>query len=265
MPGAALMAAMGALRSGAGLVEICVPLPAATAVSGRIPETLCSYFLPGDVTSLPDPSGFSAVVIGPGMGADIGTAKIVRYALEKWSLPLVVDADALNVMDKGMASILPTRGSVVLTPHPGELARLTGCSTELGKRFDSAAKLAVATDCPVLLKGKPSQVFLPAGGRILNPSGNNGMATGGSGDILSGLVAGLIAQGLSPSDAAPLGAFVHGLAGDIHASLNSRRAMLPSDVADTIGKAFTMIETGRDDSLLRLEGDWNGRLWNIKG
>jgi NAD(P)H-hydrate epimerase len=265
MPGAALLAALGALRSGAGLVEICVPLPAAAAVSGRIPETLCSYFLPGDVTSLPEPTGFSVAVAGPGLGNDIGTTKIVRYILENWQIPLVLDADALNVMDKGMADILPARQNVVLTPHPGELSRLTGCTTEIAKRFDAAAKLSLATSCPVLLKGKPSQVFFPDGGRILNPSGNHGMATGGSGDVLSGIVAGFIAQGLSTSDASALAAYVHGLAGDILASSSSPRSLLPTDVAGAVGQAFTMIEDRRNDTLLRLEGCWNGRLWNIPG
>lgn len=265
MPGAALLAALGALRSGAGIVELCVPLPAAAAVSGRIPETLCSYFLPGDVTSLPDPSEFSVAVVGPGLGNDSGTAKIVRYILEQWRLPLVLDADALNVMDKRMAEILPARQNIVLTPHPGELSRLTGCTTEIAKRFDAAAKLSSATSCPVLLKGRPSQVFLPDGRRILNPSGNQGMATGGSGDVLSGLLAGLIAQGLSTSDAPPLAAFVHGLAGDILASSGSARSMLPTDVAAAFGAAFAMIEDRRNDFLLRVEGSWNGRLWNIPG
>jgi len=265
MPGAALLAALGALRSGAGLVEICVPLPAASAVSGRIPEALCSYFLPGDVTSLPDPADFSVAVVGPGLGNDVGTTKIVRYVLEQWGLPLVLDADALNVMDKRMDDILPARQNVVLTPHPGELSRLTGCTTEIAKRFDAAAKLSSATSCPVLLKGKPSQVFLPEGDRILNPSGNHGMATGGSGDVLSGLVAGLIAQGLSTSDASALAAFVHGLAGDIHASSGSPRSLIPTDLAEAFGSAFTMIEDHRNDFLLRLEGCWNGRLWNLPG
>lgn len=263
MPGAAIMAAMGAVRSGAGIVELCVPLPAATAVSGRLPEALCGYFLPGDVTSLPDPSGFSSAVIGPGMGADAGTAKIVRYTVEKWRIPLVLDADALNVMDRELASALPSRNDVVLTPHPGELSRLTGCSAELGKRFDAAAKLASVTGCSVLLKGKPTQLFMPDGGRVMNPTGNNGLATGGSGDVLSGLIAGLMAQGLVPARAASLGAFVHGLSCDVLSSLSSPRSLIPTDLPGGFGKAFSLIENGCCDHLIKLEGNWNGRLWDI--
>lgn len=263
MPGAAMLSAAGALAGGAGLVDICVPLPAAAAVSGRLPEALSSYFLPGDVTSLPDSSGFSVAVVGPGMGADMGTAKIVRFVLENWELPLVLDADAINVMDQQMASILKDRGTTVLTPHPGELSRLTGCSTDLSERFNAAAKLSTATGCPVLLKGRPSQVFRPDGGRTMNPTGNHGLATGGSGDVLSGLVASFIAQGLAPQDAASLGAFVHGLAADIAASRSSPRSLLPTETARTIGRAFTMIEARGNDSLLRLEGNWNGILWNL--
>jgi NAD(P)H-hydrate epimerase len=265
MPGASLLAALGALRSGAGLVELCVPLPAAPLVGGRIPEALCSYFLPGDITSLPDAAEYDAAVVGPGMGNDQGVEKVVRHVVDKWKLPLVLDADGLNVLGRGAAELLSGRGDMVLTPHPGELSRLTGCSKELGKRFDAAAKLSAASNSVVLLKGRPSQVFLPDGGRILNPTGNHGMASGGSGDVLAGMVAGFAAQGVPLSDAAPLGAYLHGLSGDIAASVFSPRSLLPTDLADGLGRAFAMVERGLDDALIRLEGGWNGRLWNIPG
>ncbi len=265
MPGAALLSALGAIRSGAGLVELCVPLPAAPLVGGRIPEALCSYFLPGDITSLPDPEEYTTAVVGPGMGNDQAVEKVVRHVVEKWRIPLVLDADALNVLGRGAVELLSRRKELVLTPHPGELARLTGCSKELGKRFDAAAKLSAAANCVVLLKGRPSQVFLPDGGRILNPTGNQGMASGGSGDVLAGMVAGFAAQGAPLSAAASLGAFIHGLSGDIAASILSPRSLLPTDLADGLGRAFGMVERGRDDDLIRLEGGWNGRLWNIPG
>ncbi len=265
MPGAALLSALGAIRSGAGLVELCVPLPAAPLVGGRVPELVYSCFLPGDTTSLPDPTGYTAAVLGPGMGCDPGVEKVVRHAVERWRIPLVLDADALNVLGKGAVELLSRREGLTLTPHPGELARLTGCPKELGKRFEAAAKLSAAGNCVVLLKGKPSQVFLPDGGRILNPTGNQGMASGGSGDVLAGMVAGFAAQGAPPSAAAALGAFLHGLSGDITASILSPRSLLPTDLADGLGRAFAMVERGMDDTLIRLEGGWDGRLWNIPG
>jgi len=251
MPGAAMMAAMGALRSGCGLVEMCVPLPASPAVAGRIPETLCTYFLPGDVTSLPDPSEYSVVLTGPGMGATDGTARVIRHILGTWKVPLVLDADGLNVIDAGLADMLRNYSAeTVITPHPGELKRLTGCGDGLNARFSAAEKTSKALGTSVLLKGKPSQVFSPEGGRTLIPTGNHGLATGGTGDILAGMAAGFMAQGCSGYDALRLAAYTHGLAADIISGTESPRSILPGDLADKTGKTLFMIEAGENDRLL---------------
>lgn len=251
MPGAAMMAAMGALRSGCGLVELCVPLPASPAVAGRIPETLCSYFLPGDVTSLPDPEEYSVVLTGPGMGATDSTARVIRHILGTWKVPLVLDADSLNVIDAGLADMLRTySGETVITPHPGELKRLTGCGDDLNARFSAAEKTAKALGTSVLLKGKPSQVFSPEGWRTLVPTGNHGLATGGTGDILAGMAAGFIAQGCSGYDALRLSAYAHGLAADILSARSSARSIIPGDLANIMGETLFMIESGKFDRLL---------------
>lgn len=251
MPGAPQMAAMGALRSGCGLVEMCVPLPASPAIAGRIPETLCTYFLPGDVTSLPDPNDYSIVVIGPGMGMTASTERILRYVLGSWKIPVVLDADALNVIDSAIADMLRSYpGEAVMTPHPGELKRLTGCGDDLNARYAAAEKTAKALRCSVLLKGKPSLVFSEEGSRTTIPVGNHGLATGGSGDILAGMVAGLMAQGNNGIEALSLAAYVHGLSADILAGEISARSVIPTDVAGSIGKAIAMIEDGKYDSLL---------------
>lgn len=260
MPGAAMMAASGALRSGCGLVELCVPLPASTAVAGRIPETLCSYFLPGDVTSLPDPEEYSVVVTGPGMGSGDGTARLVRHILGTWKIPLVLDADGLNVIDSGLADMLrkyPAESAI--TPHPGELKRLTGCGDDLNARFSAAEKTAKALGTSVLLKGKPSQVFSHDGGRTLIPTGNHGLATGGTGDILAGMAAGFIAQGCSGYDALRLAAYVHGLAADVIAGEVSARSVIPSDIARETGKTLFMMESGEHDRLLGGNPYWTRR------
>lgn len=264
MPGAPLLMAKGALRTGAGLVRLSVPYPAAGFVFGRIPEAVCSYFLPGDVTSLPDPGGFDCVAMGPGMGDTVETSKIVRHALSAWRAPMVLDADALNVLSNSFAEIAIKKGPLVLTPHPGELARLT--AREAGSRedmWDMAAVLSKATGACVLLKGRPSVSFSPDGGRVLVPCGNSGLATGGSGDILTGMIAALAGQGVETGTAAPLGAFLHGLAADLLAVDSSSRAILPSDVADFLGRAFRFLEDGPPEGLLRFEGRWDGRLWNL--
>ncbi|MCK5786044.1 MAG: NAD(P)H-hydrate dehydratase [Candidatus Sabulitectum sp.] len=251
MPGAPLMAAMGALRSGCGLVELCVPLPASSAVTGKIPETLCTYFLPGDVTSLPDHKNYSVVVIGPGMGLSDSTERILRHVLGTWKIPLVLDADALNVIDSSLAEMLKSYpGETVMTPHPGELKRLTGCGDVLNARYAAAEKTAKALNCSVLLKGKPSLVFSQSGERTTIPTGNHGLATGGSGDVLAGLVAGFIAQGSSGVNALCLAAYLHGLSADILAGKSSARSIIPTEVADNIGNALAMVEHRNDDSLL---------------
>ncbi len=264
MPGAALLMAAGALRAGSGLVRLFVPYPAAPLVAGRIPEVICGYFLPGDVTSLPDPSGFSCLAIGPGMGRGPDTGKIVRHVLSNWHIPAVVDADALNVLSGSIGELALRKGPLVLTPHAGELLRLAergdGSREDL---WEMAGVLSKATGATILLKGRPSVVFGPDGRRMLVPVGNSGLATGGSGDVLTGIVASLLGQGLAPFEAAALGAFLLGSAADIAAARSSARSLLPSDVADTLGTVYSFLESGPPAGLSRLEGRWNGRLWDI--
>lgn len=264
MPGAAILTAHGAIRAGVGLAHLFVPYPAAPAVSGRVPEAICSYFLPGDVSSLPDPSGYMCLAAGPGMGAGVDTAKIIRHIVGNWDIPLVLDADGLNVIAGAITGLAARRGPLILTPHPGELERLTGKSdTGLPDRWDTASALSRATGAVILLKGRPSMAFSPDGRRMLIPTGNHGLATGGSGDILTGIVGALFCQGLDCFDSAALGAFVHGLAADIAAAGGSARSIIPSEVADTLGRAYAFLEDGPPEGLLRLEGRWNGRLWNL--
>lgn len=260
MPGAPMMASLGALRSGCGLVEMCVPLPASPAVAGRIPEALSTYFLPGDVTSLPDPGGFSVVLVGPGMGADAGTERVLRHILGTWKIPLVLDADALNVIDSNLADMLRKYpGETVITPHPGELKRLTGCGDDLNARFSAAEKTAKALGISVLIKGKPSQIFSEEGYRTLIPTGNHGLATGGTGDILAGMVAGFMAQGCPGYDSLCLASYIHGLTSEVLSASISPRSIIPGDLARGIGGAIRMIEAGKHDNLLSGNPYWTRR------
>ncbi len=262
MPGAPLLMTLGALRSGVGLATLLVPYPTASLVAGRIPEALCFYFLPGDVTSLPDPERYDAVALGPGMGSGEETARLVRYILETWSVPIVLDADALNVLEGSLKILKAYRGKIILTPHPGELRRLTGCGKQVTERFAAAEKLAASTKTTVLLKGKPSVVFSADGSRFLIPAGNSGLATGGSGDVLTGMIGSFLAQGLDTVKAAVLGSYLHGLSADLIVSESSSRSLLPTDVTLNLGSAFNMIEKCIDDDIIHIEGDWKGRLWN---
>jgi len=262
MPGAPQLMTYGALRSGVGLATVLVPYPTAPMVSGRIPESLCYYFLPGDVTSLPDPDLYDSVVLGPGLGTSAETEKLVRFILETWSIPLVLDADGINVLNGSSALLSVYKGNLILTPHPGELSRLTGCSTQISERFAAAEKLAVSTKTVILLKGKPTVVFSPDGTRSMVTSGNSGLATGGSGDVLAGIVGSLLAQGLNTLDSGILGSYILGLSADLIASESSSRSLLPTDVAIGLGSAFMLIDKGTDYRILQIRGNWKGKLWN---
>jgi NAD(P)H-hydrate epimerase len=131
----------------------------------------------------------------------------------------------------------------------------------MSERFTAAEKLAATTRAAVLLKGKPSMVFSPDGSRFLIPSGNSGLATGGSGDVLTGMIGSFLAQKLDPVRAAVLGSYLHGLSADLVASESSPRSLLPSDVAANLGSAFAMVERGADDNVIHIEGNWKGKLW----
>ncbi|NOQ21209.1 MAG: NAD(P)H-hydrate dehydratase [Candidatus Aegiribacteria sp.] len=259
MPGAPQLMSLGALRSGAGLVTLSVPLSAHQLIAGRIPEVLSSYFLPGDAAGITDPGNFQAAAVGPGMGNNTATKKVITHILKNWSVPLVLDADALNVLDDHPATILKEyAGPLLITPHPGEMSRLMKCDpSNIVSRSWAARRLAESAGITVILKGRPTMVFHQDKGCCTIPAGNSGLATGGSGDILTGIVSSLMAQGMEPFDAGVLGVYVHGLAADIAIENSSERSLIPSDVASSLGKAFRVIEKGGNSDLLTSGGKWN--------
>ena len=233
--GAAALAAMGALRSGAGLVYMAVPKSIYEIEAIKLTEPVIfpvdddngTYSLravPQIETLL---QGKDTVLIGPGIGQSDGTAAVVRTVLRSFTGPVVVDADGINVLS-GHKDILRGRTSpTILTPHDGEFRRFGGRLTE--DRIQSAAEMALENACIVLLKGH--RTIITDGVRCFcNPTGNPGMATGGSGDVLSGIIVSLLGQGLPPLEAAACGAWLHGAAGDICAEEIGQYGMLPSDI-----------------------------------
>ncbi len=261
MTGAPQLMAMGALRSGAGLVTLCVPDEAYPLVAGRVPETLGARFRRTDPGSLPDPGGFDAAALGPGMGNDSCTAATVGHVLSGWSVPLVLDADGLNALEDPVSQLSAYGGPLVLTPHPGELSRLTGCDpSDQPGCVEAALRLSADTGAAVLLKGRPTRVLSPDGSVTLVAAGNDGLSTGGSGDVLTGMVCGLLGQGLRAGDAAALAAWVHGAAAEAAASRTSTRSLLPTEVADSIGETFRAVELGRPEGLLTSGGRWTHEL-----
>jgi ADP-dependent NAD(P)H-hydrate dehydratase / NAD(P)H-hydrate epimerase len=257
MPGAPQLMALGALRSGTGLVTLSVPLSAHQLIAGRIPEVVSSYFLPGDATGICENTGFQAAAVGPGMGNNSATRKVISHILNNWTVPLVMDADALNVIDDPIAELGSYSGDLLITPHPGEMARLMKCDpSNVTSRTSAASKLADKAGITVVLKGRPTIIFHPERGSCTIPAGNSGLAKGGSGDLLTGIISSLMAQGLEPFDAGILGVSVHGLAADMAVENTSERSLTPSDVAGSLGKAFHVLEKGTKSTLLTSGGKW---------
>ena len=237
--GAAFFAAMGALRSGAGLVFLGVPESIYGIEAVKLNEPV--------IFPLPDAGGrlgadavpeiltrlhqMDAVLVGPGLGQSEGTLAVVRAVLEKAECPVVVDADGINVLSAHRDLLRGRKLPTILTPHDGEFARLGGVIGE--DRMAAAAALAEELGCVVLLKGHETCITDGTDG-YLNPTGNPGMAVGGSGDVLAGVITALLGAGLSPLEAAACGAWLHGAAGDRCAAELGQYGMLPTDMLSAL-------------------------------
>lgn len=233
--GAAFFAAMGALRSGAGLVFLGVPesiygieaVKLNEPVIFPLPDAggrLSADAVPEILTRFPQ---MDAVLVGPGLGQSEGTLAVVRAVLEKAECPVVVDADGINVLSAHRDLLRGRKSPTILTPHDGEFARLGGVIGE--DRMAAAADLAEELGCVVLLKGHETCITDGVNGYI-NPTGNPGMAVGGSGDVLAGVITALLGAGLPPLEAAACGAWLHGAAGDRCAAELGQYGMLPTDM-----------------------------------
>lgn len=238
MSGAAVLAGCAALRGGAGLVTVACPRNILASVATYEPSYL-TLPLPHDdigriaAESLPILVARTANVlaIGPGCGPSIALAQVLAGLLTQRREPMVVDADALNVLVDQQDLLTRRLGTTVLTPHPGEFARLCGTDTATiqADRQGFAPRFAQAHRCLVVLKGH--ETLITDGHRLaVNGTGNPGMATGGSGDVLTGLLAALLAQGMEPFDAARLAVHVHGLAGDLAADAGCQASLIATDL-----------------------------------
>lgn len=237
--GAAALAAMGALRSGAGLVYLGVPACIYAIEAVKLTEPV--------VFPLPDRDGtlsadavvriremlprMDAVLIGPGLGQSEGTLEVLRAVLREYPGPVVVDADGINLLAKHKDMVRGRDGVTILTPHDGEFLRLGGSLEE--DALESVSRLAVDLGCIVVRKGHGTLV---CDGTICyeNPTGNPGMAVGGSGDVLAGMIVGLLGQGISPIEAAALAVWLHGAAGDRCAQEMGQYGMLPTDMLERL-------------------------------
>jgi len=246
--GAACLAADAALRAGAGLVTLGVPeslLPIAavklTACMTRpYPELADGAFALGALPAiLADAPRHDVVALGPGIGRHRSTEALVRALLRAVAIPLVLDADGLNALEGRLDALDDAPAPRILTPHPGEMARLAGCSTAevQADRAGVATEFAARHGVVLALKGHGT-IVTDGAQTFTNDTGNPGMAAGGSGDVLTGVVAGLLAQGLAPFPAACLAVHLHGLAGDLAALLVGELSLTAADILDALPDAF---------------------------
>lgn len=249
MAGAAILAGKSALRCGVGLVKLAIPKSIYPIAAGSILE---SVFLPLSETSdgkisrtniprlLLEAKKSTAVLLGCGLSVCDDTKALVKSFVENCTAPMVLDADALNCIADNPGILKKRKSDIIITPHPGEMGRLCGITAKEvnADRVDVALSFAKKYGVITVLKGSGTVIASPNGQALLNTTGNSGMATGGSGDVLAGMTAGLLAQGKSAFDCAAAAVYLHGLAGDFAAEKLGKISMLPSDIIDYIAQAF---------------------------
>lgn len=241
--GACILSSRAALRSGVGLLTVHIPSSGNNIIQGNIPEAMTSidanenYF-----SSVPDPLNYTAIGIGPGIGKDSKTVTAFLELLKAYHKPMVIDADALNILAENRELITCIPPKSILTPHSKEFERLVGSWMNDFERLEKQQKLSLSTKSAVILKGAFTSIALPDGKLYFNSTGNPGMATGGSGDVLTGILTGLLAQGYSFDKAAILGVYLHGLAGDLAIHELDMNSLIASDLIDFLPKAFKSLQ-----------------------
>ena len=239
MAGAVALAGKASLKSGAGLCTLFTPESCRVVALSTAPELMCvatastsAPWLHPEALDLLEAflAGKQAVALGPGMGTHPETAEFMEGLLPRIQVPLVLDADGLNLLSRhpDWWNMLPD--STILTPHPGEMKRLTGLDNVSERRLEIAERLAQDRNVIVVLKGAGSIVALPDGTSYVNTSGNPGMATAGSGDVLTGMIGAILARGVEPGIAAALGVYLHGKAGDVAATSQGVSSLIATDI-----------------------------------
>ena len=255
MSGAAVLAAEAALRGGAGLVYLGAAPELRSLLESKIKEVIVRE-LPGDGEGNLDAGGFprvqeesrtcQALAMGPGMDPGHSTLALLQQIIKELHLPLVIDAGALGALARDPALLQrEEKPPLILTPHPGEMARLLGMDVETiqRQRWELATEKAREWGCVLVLKGAHTAIALPTGELFINPTGNAALATAGSGDILTGLIASLLVQGLLPHEAAVAGVYLHGLAADLMVAARGPRGHMAGDILSFIPAAFQQLDT----------------------
>ena len=253
MVGAAALTALSAMRSGAGLVTIGIPKSLNAIIQKKISPVIMTLPLKETARRTLAAAAFSqiraklsqfdAIALGPGLSTNPGTQQFVMKISAACKTPLVIDADALNILAKHMDLLKKCKAPKVLTPHPGEMSRLTGLSKNFieKNRRKVVKQFAKKFNCTLLLKGNKTVVASAQGRTYINSTGNAGMATAGSGDVLTGIIAAFLAQGLSVFESAKYGAYIHGKAGDLAAKEKTRLSMIATDIIEQIPHAVAIL------------------------
>jgi len=253
LTGAAVLAARSALRAGCGLAKVGTPASVLSIIASAVIEAT-SVALPdvarkgalalrglGEIRKIA--AEHDALAVGPGIGRHHETSELIRRLVLKLEKPMVIDADGLNAFEGHLDLLAEKPASLVLTPHPGEFKRLSGMVVpdDIHERIAVARGFAEEHGVVLVLKGSPTIVSAPSGASYLNPTGNDGMATGGTGDVLTGLIGSFLAQGMNPVEAAVAGVYIHGLAGDSAAEELTARAVIAGDLVSALPDVFATL------------------------
>jgi NAD(P)H-hydrate epimerase len=241
--GAAQLSALACLRTGAGLLTTHVPACGLDDMQVGVKEAMCSVDSNANyVVDLPKLGNYNAIGIGPGIGTEKDTADVLKRLLQDANGRLVIDADGLNILGENRTWLAFLPQGTILTPHPKEFERMAGSWSSSYERLQMQKEFSAKYNTVVVLKGANTCTTTPAGQVFFNSTGNPGMATAGSGDVLTGIILGLLAQGYSSEVAAVLGVYLHGAAGDSASELRSEEAMVAGDIIDDLGNAFNLLK-----------------------
>lgn len=237
--GAAILASRGCLRAGAGLLTTHVPNFGYPIIQSAVPEAMASVDQHDTIfTEFPDLKPFNAIGAGPGLGQKTNTKRALYQLINNQERPLVLDADALNIIAENPAWLNVLPENTILTPHPGEFRRLAGEAGNSWEVLQQQIAFSAKYRIIIVLKGAFTSITIPDGRVFFNSTGNPGMATAGSGDVLAGIILGLLSQGIQQVDAAVAGVYLHGLAGDFAAADKSEYSMVAGDITEYLAKAF---------------------------
>ena len=244
MAGSSVLAANAAMRSGAGLVTVHGPEANRTIVQSAFPEAIFESDVDTDyISEIINASNFDAIAIGPGIGTQAITVELLEKLLPTLNNPCVLDADALNIISNNMEMLELIPKNSIITPHPKEFERLFGESKTSFDRMIKAQEAALRYGFYIILKGANTMIVTPEGKIYFNSNGNPGMSTAGTGDVLTGILVGLLAQGYSSEDVCKLGVYIHGKAGDLALENESTESLIASDIIMNLGKAFKTLNS----------------------